>query len=114
MRIRRIEFRTPVSSSTTSTVSGPAGYGELITLATQFPAAQLEDVAGNDEVALTAVVPRGWNPPLTLARLAYGIPVGTAPARERVLLIARVSRLLPLLRELRARQVVTVDHVYDY
>jgi hypothetical protein len=69
---------------------------------------------GHDEIALTAVVPRGWNPPLTLAHLAYRIPVGTTPARERVLLVARVSRLLLQLRELRPREDVTVDHVYDY
>jgi FAD/FMN-containing dehydrogenase len=73
----------------------------------------LHEVAGNERIALTLVVPRG----LTLAARDYEVttrwPVLTDPSKERVMLFTPVTKLGTLISELSARGA-SVDHVFDF
>jgi hypothetical protein len=73
---------------------------------------QLAEIAGNDDVFVTLLLPvRAGAPAGTI--LLLEAPLGDRPGWRRVGVNVKVDRLLPLLRAVRAGQG-EVEHVYDY
>jgi hypothetical protein len=71
------------------------------------------EIAGNDEILLTALVPRGWRHSADAGRLVLVEPVLTDPATARLAVAVSVPALhavLPLL----AAQGARLEHLYDY
>ena len=68
------------------------------------------EIAGNDEILVTAIAPRGWTPPSTPA---FETVLATQPDWKRVALATPVSRLHTVLNELK-KGGIQVEHVYDY
>ena len=73
---------------------------------------QLTEIAGNDDIFVTLLVPREAQVPDGAVALIEA-PLRDRPGWRRVGVNAKVPGLLPLLREADA-QAITVEHVYDY
>ncbi len=74
----------------------------------------IKAIAGNDDIFLTGVAPRGWAYGGSPARPVYALPLAADPSRKRVAMRVPVRHLLPTLRALAAEGRLRVDHVYDY
>jgi hypothetical protein len=72
----------------------------------------LTEIAGNDDIFLTLLVPEGAHAPAGAATL-FEIPLEDRPGWRRLGLSVKVARLLPLLRAARTAGG-EVEHVYDY
>jgi hypothetical protein len=70
------------------------------------------EIAGNDEILLTAIVPRGWTSPAE-GQVVFSAPVLSRPDRARVALRCPVGALRATLTGLKQSGVV-IEHVYDY
>ncbi len=78
---------------------------------------RFEEIAGNDEIMLTVLAPRGWRPERGPAEALFGMPILTQPERERVVLRVPVRELHTVLGDLLQRSAgggVTIEHIYDY
>lgn len=71
------------------------------------------EIAGNDQILVTAFAPRDWNRDLEEGRLLFEMPILTRPDRKRVALEVPVGSLHRLLNNL-AGQELELEHVYDY
>ena len=71
------------------------------------------EIAGNDEILVTAVTPVGWRYDLSAGEASFSTVIATSPGRKRVAISTRVSALHQVLRDLKTRGI-TVEHVYDY
>jgi FAD/FMN-containing dehydrogenase len=74
----------------------------------------IAEIAGNDDIFLTGVAPKGWAYRGSPAIPVYALPVAIDSTRTRVGMRVPVRFLLPTLRGLEAEGRMTVDHVYDY
>ncbi|HEX2205258.1 MAG TPA: FAD-binding oxidoreductase [Longimicrobium sp.] len=74
----------------------------------------LVEIAGNDDIVVTGVAPRGWGYVGPEAELLYALPLATDPSRIRPVLKVRTRELLPFLRRVQGEGRLAVDHVYDY
>ena len=74
---------------------------------------ELREVAGNDHIALTFVVPRGLPLGKQDGEVSARWPVLTEPKQERVLLFMPVASLSATVERLRARGA-RLDHVFDF
>ena len=74
---------------------------------------RFRDFAGNDEILLTAIAPRGWDYSLATGRLLFSEAILTNPAGMRIAVRAPVRSLHAILAELPGRGV-TIEHLYDY
>ncbi|MET0384823.1 MAG: FAD-binding oxidoreductase [Polyangiales bacterium] len=75
---------------------------------------QLRQVAGNERIAVSVVIPRAFAlQPNDGALLLTRWPILTDPHRDRALLFVPVDRLLGALAGLRARGA-EIDHVFDF
>lgn len=88
-----------------------AQFTELVGKLASSPVALVE-IAGNDDIFVTALVPRGARVPAGAVTL-LSMPLDDRPGWRRVGLSTKVPRLLPLIRGLREGGG-TVEHVYDY
>ena len=70
-------------------------------------------IAGNEQVLLTAVVPADGSFRLPEAETLFSIPILTQPGRKRVALRSPVSSLHKVLNGL-AERGIPVEHVYDF
>ncbi len=71
------------------------------------------DIAGNDEIFLTAIAPKSWKNELQDGRLLFSMKILTRPGLIRLAIIAPVKslhRLLPILEKAN----VQIEHLYDY
>ena len=75
--------------------------------------AKFVEIAGNDEIALTAIAPAGWKYGLAEGSVMFAAPLPTDGNRQRVAIRTEVGSLHKVLREL-AASGARVEHVYDY
>jgi len=69
----------------------------------------LSAIAGNDEIVVAVLAPLSWQNP----RAVFAQPLLIAPGRQRVLLVAPVTRLWALVQEIDAAGAI-LEHFYDY
>lgn len=71
------------------------------------------EIAGNDQILLTAVVPANWRYDVARGAVSFERPILTDPSRKRVAIEVPVTSLHSALNGLSAKGV-TVEHIYDY
>lgn len=71
------------------------------------------EIAGNDEILVSAIAPRGWSYNLTAGEEAFSTGLATAPEWKRIAISTPVSALHMVVNDLRNRGI-KVEHVYDY
>ncbi|MBI3896942.1 MAG: FAD-binding oxidoreductase [Gammaproteobacteria bacterium] len=75
---------------------------------------QFREIAGNDEILLTAVVPTTWTYRLPTGKVLFERPILTSDHQQkRVAIEAPVESLHDILRQLDNSGIV-VEHLYDY
>lgn len=74
---------------------------------------RFREIAGNQEILLTAVVPADWNYDLSDGKVLFEKPILTRPAQKRVSINAPVQALHEILLQLTDRNYF-VEHIYDY
>ena len=72
---------------------------------------RFEEVAGNKEILVTAIVPADWKS--SLAPVAFERPILTSPGDKRVALKVQVGRLHEVVAQLLGQNAL-VEHIYDY
>ena len=73
---------------------------------------ELSEIAGNDDIFVTLLLPANVRPPASAIVMAE-VPLEDRPGWRRVGLNVKVPRLLGLIRGTRAAGG-EVEHVYDY
>lgn len=102
------------TGSGTLAVTGPRYEAfTRTTLAFARRGAEFVEIAGNDEILVTALAPSGWTEVPPGATELFRFERVTDPNSVRVALRTEVPRLGSVIRALEARNV-TVEHVYDY
>ena len=71
------------------------------------------EIAGNQQILVTILAPRGPLPPFTGASPLFELPIWSQADRRRVGLDVAVERLASTIRALEVAGV-TIEHVYDY
>jgi hypothetical protein len=71
------------------------------------------EIAGNDEILVSAIAPRNWSYNLTAGEEAFSTALATAPEWKRVAISTPVGSLHRVLNDLRSGGI-KVEHVYDY
>lgn len=74
---------------------------------------QFEDIAGNDEILLTIVVPAAWNYDLAAGRPLFAMELLNGAGLKRIAIQAPVKSLGHMLREIEAKNL-RVEHLFDY
>lgn len=75
--------------------------------------AQLKDIAGNNEILVTAVTPRNWVFKHKNAQLLFTVNILTQPTRHRIAIRVSTKSLLTILKYLQENNAV-IEHVYAY
>jgi hypothetical protein len=78
---------------------------------------RFQEIAGNDEIMVTVLAPRGWRYDGGGAETLLTMPILTQPDRERQALRVPVGALHAVIGDLTqppAGSRVSVEHVYDY
>jgi len=90
-------------------------YQEFTTIAAWLAARDVRfaEIAGNDEILVTALAPRDWRYDLTVGEEAFATSLATAPERKRLAIATPVASLHTVMTGLKARGI-PVEHVYDY
>ena len=90
-------------------------YQEFTTLAVRLAKRHVRfvEIAGNDEIAITVIAPKGWTP-IGMAQLIFARPLPTRGENLRVALRCPVASLHEVLNALAAAPGVQIEHVYDY
>jgi hypothetical protein len=101
---------------------GPGAYIVIIPRYQEFTAVaewladrdiHFVEIAGNDEILVSAIVPRDWNYNLAAGEEAFSNELATAPAAKRMAISTPVSALHTVVKQLR-NGGIKVEHVYDY
>ncbi|HXF64429.1 MAG TPA: hypothetical protein VNK95_22555 [Caldilineaceae bacterium] len=71
------------------------------------------EIAGNDEIMLTALAPRAWEYELEQGQYLFAHDILTDPATKRIMVAVPIPALHTVLSEL-AAQGVRLEHIYDY
>lgn len=71
------------------------------------------EIAGNQTILLTVVVPTNWKAP-DYAGIFYEWPVLTEPSQKRAALMLPVSDLSKFLRDAKKDESIVLDHIFDY
>lgn len=74
---------------------------------------QFLEIAGNDEILLTAIAPSTWTYTLKEGQFLFAMPLPTQPDRQRIAVKSPILQLHLVLNQL-ADQGVTLEHLYDY
>ena len=74
---------------------------------------RFHDLAGNDDILVTAIAPRAWDDRLAAGELLFSEEILTNPATKRIAVRAPVSSLHTILTEL-SRGGVGVEQVHAY
>lgn len=74
---------------------------------------RFRDIAGNDTIFLTALVPRGWNATLPDAEILFAMDILTQPELRRLGISARVKSLHLLVTTM-DQGGAKIEHLYDY
>jgi hypothetical protein len=73
----------------------------------------IEQIAGNDDILMTAISPGPWREPLDQTEIVAALPILTEPPKARLALRVRVAALHDVVTFLRGRGV-QIEHLYDY
>jgi hypothetical protein len=84
-----------------------------IALALHAQGVRFVNIAGNDEILVTAIGPAGRTPDVSPARLAWRTPFPTDRSRERLALRVPVASLHEVITRLVAAGLA-IEHLYDY
>jgi hypothetical protein len=71
------------------------------------------EIAGNDDILITAILPAGPAPKIDGTRELFSLPLGARPGFRRAGFDVRVDQLTRAIPELE-RAGATVEHLYDY
>ena len=71
------------------------------------------EIAGNDEILVTAIAPRDWAYNLSAGVVAFSNGLATAPESRRVAISTPVGDLHKVMNELK-NLGIKIEHVYDY
>ena len=71
------------------------------------------EIAGNDEILITAFAPSTWTYNLDAGTFLFALPVPTQPTRQRIAVNVPVSALHRVLADLE-KQGIRLEHIYDY
>jgi len=74
---------------------------------------EFEEIAGNDEILITIVVPSGWIYNLSAGQPLFSMELLSGEANKRVAIQTPVKSLGAMLRDIEAKQL-KVEHLYDY
>lgn len=72
------------------------------------------EIAGNDEILLTALVPANWAYDLAYGRAAFTSEIVTDASHKRIGIITAVSDLGHLLAAINDRRDFRLEHIFDY
>lgn len=98
----RTLIETPRYRAFSEVLRGLAGRGRTVV-----------EIAGNDRILVTALVPPGKNVDMPAADTIFALPIQSRPGWRRVGLDAEVPRLAALIGALE-RQGAVFEHAYDY
>ena len=90
-------------------------YQEFTTVAEWLAARDIRfvEIAGNDEILVSAIAPRRWTYDLTAGAEVFSTTLATNPESKRIAISTPVGDLLKVLNDLRNRGM-KAEHVYDY
>lgn len=90
-------------------------YQEFTTIAEWLAARdiRLVEIAGNDEILVSAIAPRDWTFNLSAGEESFSSVLATDPQLKRVAISTPVSALHIVLKDLKGHGV-KIEHVYDY
>jgi hypothetical protein len=88
------------------------GFTDTVPMLVQ-QGAEFMDIAGNNEILLTAVAPRNWNYAPKEGVLLFTMDMMASPSQKRIVVQAPVRALGRILRTLQ-RGNVRLEHLYDY
>jgi len=71
------------------------------------------EIAGNDEILVTAIAPRNWAYALTAGEVAFSTELATGPDWKRIAIAAPARDLHKVMNELK-NGGIRIEHVYDY
>ena len=71
------------------------------------------DIAGNDEILITAFAPQAWTYDVNEGSFLFAMPILTQPEVKRVAVKVPVRSLHLVLNELERRSI-QLEHIYDY
>lgn len=71
------------------------------------------EIAGNDEILVSAIAPQDWTYNLTAGEVAFSTRLATHPELNRVAIATPVASLHTVMNELKSHGI-TIEHVYDY
>ncbi|MEK7856298.1 MAG: dehydrogenase, partial [Acidobacteriota bacterium] len=74
---------------------------------------RLTEIAGNDEILLTIIVPTDWQRTLESGTVLFTQPILTEPQKQRVAVRVPVTELHTALAKLESVDA-TLEHIYDY
>jgi hypothetical protein len=77
------------------------------------PSIQFIEIAGNDEMLITALAAKDWQYNLKEGQFLFEMPILTEPTLKRVMINAPVRALHTILTDL-AEKDVQLEHLYDY
>jgi hypothetical protein len=109
-RIRRVKTAGPQSF----VVIIPR-YQEFTTIASRLAARNVHfvEIAGNDEILVTAIAQRAWTYSLSEGEFLFSADIPTAPDFKRIAVRSPVRSLHTVLNDL-ANRGIKIEHVYDY
>lgn len=88
-------------------------FSEVVPALTYWRGAQFHDIAGNDDLFLTVIAPRGWDSDFSVGMTIFTMPLLTHSAQQRVGIQVPVRDLHTILLSLR-QSGVALEHLYDY
>jgi hypothetical protein len=90
-------------------------YQEFTTVAEWLAARDIHfvEIAGNDEILVSAIAPRRWTYDLTAGAQVFSTTLATNPESARIAISTPVGDLHKVLNDLRNRGM-KAEHVYDY
>lgn len=74
---------------------------------------QFLEIAGNDEIVISAIAPRDWSFNLPDSDFLFVMPILTQPEAERIIIRVPVTSLHQVLNSLEDRGI-QLEHIYDY
>ena len=75
---------------------------------------QFVEIAGNDEILFTLIGPQAADYTFEHGEYLFDLPILTQPGRTRVAVKASVADIGPFLEELKGRNGIQFEHMYDY
>lgn len=75
---------------------------------------QFEEIAGNDEILFTLLGPQKAGYTFEYGEYLFDLPILTQPGQTRAAIKVPVPEMAPFFEELKSRQDIRFEHMYDY